>query len=56
MEVSGPDNKGKVVCGDLIGLAGRKSFDPDLLERVSRDRLVELAIASVRAVQWGEWS
>jgi hypothetical protein len=56
MEVSGPANDGKVVCGNLIGLAGHKSFDPGLLERVSGDRLLELAVASVRAVQRGEWN
>ena len=54
MEVARPANDGKVVCGGLIGLAGRKSFDSDLLERVSGDRLVELTVASVCAVQQGE--
>ncbi len=54
MEVAGPANDGKVVCGDLIGLTEHKSFDPGLLERVSGDRLVELAVASVRTIQRGE--
>ncbi len=54
MVVAGRANNGKVVCNDLIGLAGRKSFYPGLLERVIGDSLVELAVASVRAIQRGE--
>ncbi len=54
MEVARPANDGEVVCGGLIGLAGHKSFDPGLLERVSRDRLVELTVSSVCTAQRSE--